>query len=416
MIRKFHAPPKSEAFPENKILHKLYEGLKNVFAGRQKSDKVLEHIFYSHKWWTPSQRAFARNVFYYYIQHWRLLWHLIETEPNFQTSDMHRAYGAMCILEGQPLPKDKVFFKLDAQKILDEYRRIKSNPAIFHSWPDWLAEEILKNIPAKEQFETLAALGSRPPVFIRTNTLKGGPRALQEALAKEGIVAKLVENNPQALEIESGEKLFRSEPFQTGLFEVQDINSQAVATFCNPKPGSRVADVCAGAGGKTLHLAALMQNKGRIWVSEIKKYKMDELRRRSARAGISIVEPHLSPDGKDIKRQHGKFDIVLVDAPCSGTGVVRRNPDIKWHIRPEGLAETIGTQQEILTKYSPLCKVGGELIFAVCSLFPQEGSEAIRQFISSNPNWSITEEKHLPVKRNGGDGFYMVKLKRGGGA
>ncbi len=201
--------------------------------------------------------------------------------------------------------------------------------------------------------------------------------------------------------------------FKEGWFELQDESSQHVGEFCHVEPGMRVIDSCAGAGGKTLHLAALMKNKGKIVALDVDPKKLEELAKRTKRAGVSNVEIRLIDSAKIIKRLASSCDVVLIDAPCSGTGVLRRNPDAKWKLKHEFMEQIIQTQSQILQDYSGMVRNPGRLIYVTCSIFPSENTWQISKFLKHNPLWSKKFERVLSTSQSGTDGFYMAALKKG---
>lgn len=251
---------------------------------------------------------------------------------------------------------------------------------------------------------------SNPLTYLRTNTLVTSPEQLIQALKDEGIEANLVENN--TLVLQSSKDLFRTKAFAKGCFEVQDIASQKVAEFCDVKTTMRVIDACAGAGGKSLHLAALMKNRGRVLALDIYQEKLESLKERAKRAKASIIETRLITSTKTIKRLDESADRVLLDAPCSGSGVYRRNPDAKWRLSQEDITSLVKTQDDILFRYSRMTKKGGLLIYVVCSVFPCEGEERVQHFLQEKgEEFTLVEECRISPLNNC-DGFYMAKIKR----
>jgi 16S rRNA (cytosine967-C5)-methyltransferase len=196
------------------------------------------------------------------------------------------------------------------------------------------------------------------------------------------------------------------------LFEVQDAASQTVAPFMKVEPGMRVIDACAGAGGKTLHLAALKKNKGRLIAMDVEQWKLDELQKRARRAGVSNLENKVIDSTKAIKRLAGTADRLLLDVPCSGLGVLKRNPDAKWKLSPEFIEGVIRLQQSIVTDYSNMVKPGGMMVYATCSIFPSENEKQVEQFLEKKGNdFSLEEMQHV-WPSEGFDGFFMARLKR----
>jgi 16S rRNA (cytosine967-C5)-methyltransferase len=198
-----------------------------------------------------------------------------------------------------------------------------------------------------------------------------------------------------------------------GLFEVQDASSQMVSEFLGVQPGMRVVDGCAGAGGKTLHLAALMKNKGRIIAMDVKEKKLAELKKRASRADVRIIETRAIDSSKVVKRLKDTADRLLLDVPCSGLGVLRRNPDSKWKLTPEEIERVKTLQRDILSNFSDITKAGGKMVYATCSILPSEGEEQVRWFLEqTGDKWELLGEKRYSPDVYHADGFYMALLQR----
>ena len=193
---------------------------------------------------------------------------------------------------------------------------------------------------------------------------------------------------------------------------MKHVPLQTVAHFVEPKAGMRIVDACAGAGGKTLHLAALMENKGQIIAMDIYKNKLTELKRRARRNKIHNIETRLIESTKTIKKLSGKADRVLIDAPCSGLGVLRRNPDAKWKLSEEFIQDISQTQSDILKSYSRMVRPGGKLIYVTCSILPAENEDQVSKFLNSTEGseFKLEQEKHIWPSESGFDGFYMARL------
>jgi 16S rRNA (cytosine967-C5)-methyltransferase len=214
--------------------------------------------------------------------------------------------------------------------------------------------------------------------------------------------------------LEERQNIFTTPAFKEGLFEVQDGGSQAISPFLRIAPGMRVIDACAGAGGKTLHLAALMKNKGRIVAMDTEQWKLDELQKRARRAGVSNMEARVIESGKTIKRLANSADRLLLDVPCSGLGVLKRNPDAKWKLSLEFIDKIKELQQHILHDYCDLLKPEGLLVYSTCSILPSENENQVQQFLSTkNGAFELVEEKHI-FPSEGFDGFYMALIKKSG--
>ncbi|MDZ7871021.1 MAG: RsmB/NOP family class I SAM-dependent RNA methyltransferase [Rheinheimera sp.] len=307
---------------------------------------------------------------------------------------------------------DTVALYYAVQRGSDELRsRWQQLPAALQDGcPAWLEQIGLAELGSAWPVER-AALAQAAPRFVRINSLKTSREALQRALVQAGIQSKTVEGVDSALEITSDGALFQTEAFKQGWFEQQDAGSQLIAAALPVKPGSRVIDACAGAGGKTLALAARMQAKGRLLAMDVEQWKLDNLQQRANRAGAANIETRLISSSKTIKRLAGKADFVLLDVPCSGSGVLRRNPDAKWRA-PMRLAELRVLQQDILQRYSKMLCVGGELVYATCSIFPSENRAQIDAFLASRPDFQLLSEQNISPAATGFDGFYAAHLRR----
>ena len=201
-----------------------------------------------------------------------------------------------------------------------------------------------------------------------------------------------------------------------GSIEIQDEGSQLIAQLCNPQPGMAVWDYCAGAGGKTLALAAMMNNKGRIIASDTVAWRLKNAPQRLRRAGVHNVETRILDEesAKWVKRQAGKFDCVLVDAPCTGSGTWRRNPELRWRMDEAGLHELVAKQQNILEKAANLVAPGGRLVFATCSILRPEGRGQIETFLAKHPDFRLEEDKVLELNpfEHGTDGFFAAAMTK----
>lgn len=206
--------------------------------------------------------------------------------------------------------------------------------------------------------------------------------------------------------------VFQIDLFKNGFFEIQDAGSQTIAPFLQVESGMRVIDACAGAGGKSLHLATLMGNKGRVISLDTEGWKLDELQRRARRNGLFNIETRVIDTTKVIKRLHESADRVLLDVPCSGLGVLRRNPDAKWKLQPEFLDEIRVTQASILENYAKMAKVGGKVVYATCSILPSENENQVKAFLEKNKNFRWLDERKITPATEGFDGFYMALLER----
>lgn len=237
----------------------------------------------------------------------------------------------------------------------------------------------------------VAALAEPAPVDLRVNPLKGARAQARAALAEEGIEAVATRLSPLGLRLKARASVVSTQAFRDGLVEVQDEGSQLVALLVGARPGMQVVDYCAGAGGKTLAIAASMQNKGRVVACDVSAFRLERSALRLRRAGVHNVERRtLDAEGRKwLKRHVGKFDRVLVDAPCTGIGTWRRNPDARWTLTPEDVAELPAKQADILASASRLVAPGGRLVYATCSLLPVENESRVDAFLADHPDFAV---------------------------
>ena len=379
------------------------------------ADKVIERLLKRDKRWGSKDRAFIAETLYELVRYKRLYTEIAQEKAPFTVQSSRRVFAVWAVLRGITLP-EWYFEGTPERRIKGRFDELSRVRALRESVPDWLDALGVAELGEEAWGEELHALNQQAAVVLRVNTLKIDREALRAQLAKEGYETEPLEGYPDALQLKKRANVFLSEAFKQGLFELQDASSQRVAPLLlgawNPSQGSlKVADCCAGAGGKTLHLAALMGGKGKIVAMDIYPQKLDELSRRAKRNGAYNIETRLI-ETKYLKRQRGTFDRVLIDAPCSGLGVLRRNPDTKWKLTPEFLEEIRQTQAQLLAQYSLLVKEGGSLVYATCSILPSENEQQVQHFLASEAGKRFTlVEQHKISTTQGYDGFYMARVK-----
>ena len=323
---------------------------------------------------------------------------------------VNRLILTYCAFQEWPLPELNAegFDRTGVKKRLIE---AQEHPLLNEGCPYWLEELCSREL--KELWpEQRKALGEAAPRYIRVNTLKTTRDELASRLSEEGVVTRAVKNISTALEVTSNAALFRTLAFREGLFEQQDAGSQLIAPFLDVQPGMRVIDTCAGSGGKTLHLAALMQNKGSLIALDIEGWKLDDLKKRARRDGVFNIDTRTIDSTKVVKRLYGMADRVLIDAPCSGLGVLRRTADSKWADVQPRLIELKKVQADILERYSRMVKPGGKLVYSTCSILPSENQEQIKAFLARHEDSFVLEEDQTIWPSSGFDGFYMARLRR----
>lgn len=397
-------------------LYGLIQTLNNTFNAGFYADKVLEKHFQANKKMGARDRRFFAETFYSTVRWWRRLRYAAELPEEFTPGevlqdDFKKVLTAWLLLKEYDLgPFIPEGWDGDQKRIKERWDSAPQGPCR-ESYPDWLWQKGEQELG--EQWLSVAqASNFTAPIFLRANRLKTTPEQLQEALAEEEIITHLVDGFRDALKLEKRANVFITQAFKKGLFEVQDAGSQTIAPFLQVESGQRVVDACAGAGGKSLHLAALMKNKGKILAMDTIEWKLKELRRRSSRAGADTIEVRAITSSKVVKRLAGKMDRVLLDVPCSGAGVLRRNPDSKWKMSTAECQRLLTVQADILKTYSSMVKPQGKLVYATCSVFPSENSEQVAQFLEAVPGWKLEAEKVLLPTEGLNDGFYAARLLR----
>ncbi len=392
----------------------VIDGLTLIFNEGKYADKVIQQLLKRDKRWGSRDRSFVAETTYDIVRWKRLYTEIANVKAPYDRDNLWRIFAVWATLRGIKLPDWKYFQGTPTRKIKGHFDELSKIRKFKESIPDWIDNLGIKELGEATWVKEISAQNQKADVILRTNTLKTTKEELQNLLSDIDIETEFLPNYPYALRLKERANVFVTEAFKKGLFEVQDASSQLVAELLDVKPGMRVVDTCAGAGGKTLHLASLMENKGQIIALDIYEKKLVELKRRAKRNGAHNIETRTITSSKIIKKLYDKADRVLIDAPCSGLGVLRRNPDSKWKLQ-EGFIEKIKqTQQDILQQYSKMLKSGGKLVYATCSVLPSENQEQIHKFLKSEAgqNFSLIKDKKILAHTSGFDGFYMAVLKK----
>ncbi len=390
------------------LIKAVNSALQRIFHNGEHAGTVVAQTLKSDPRWGSRDRRFVAENIYGIIRWYRLLYEVAGKQPQ-SIEDWWNIFGIYQIHLDNALPDWDEFKGLDTYKVNIQLIKAKEKRSIAESIPEWLDEIGLEQLGEGKWAETLHALNEEAPVVLRVNTLNTSIDQLQKELAKEGIEAKILSSN--ALQIEGRRKLTALKAYRKGHFEIQDFGSQQIAPYLEVEPGMKVIDACAGAGGKTLHLAAIMQNQGGITSMDIHKDKLRELQQRAKRNGVQIVTTRLIKEDT-ISKLHASADRVLLDVPCTGSGVLRRKPDSKWKLSLEIMEQLQGTQQNILKDYSQMVKKGGKLVYATCSVFPSENEQQVHEFLKTHGDEFELEKEQTIYPQEGYDGFYMALLKR----
>ncbi len=383
----------------------VVHSLKVIFEENRYADKAIEKILKQNPKWGGRDRRFIVETTYDIVRWYRWLAEITGAGE----IDYWKLLGGWLIWKNIELPGWDEFKELNSGAIKENITKKHALP-IQQSIPDWLHELGNKELPARWE-EQITSLNEEAKVVLRANTLKGTVDAIQWELLQEGIETARQANFPNALILRKRMNVFGSKAFKSGQFEVQDAGSQLIAHFLKVESGMRVIDACAGAGGKTLHLAALMNNKGRIIAMDTEEWKLNELKKRARRAGVSNVETKWIESSKTIKRLATAADRLLLDVPCSGLGVLKRNPDAKWKLSHDYIQKVIELQSTILNEYSVMLKSGGLMVYATCSILPSENEKQVSRFLTNKSEFELVDEHHC-WPSDGFDGFYMALIKK----
>ncbi|MCB0425121.1 MAG: RsmB/NOP family class I SAM-dependent RNA methyltransferase [Mangrovimonas sp.] len=396
------------------LCYAVIDGLSSIFNDNEYADKVIQGLLKRDKRWGSRDRAFIAETTYDIVRWKRLYAEIAEVKQPFDRDKLWRMFAVWATMRGIRLPDWKYFEDTPTRKIKGRFDELSKIRKFRESIPDWLDALGETELGAETWTKELASLNQQADVVLRVNTLKISKELLQAKLFDQNIESEFIKGYPQALKLKERHNVFLTEEFKNGLFEVQDASSQLVAEFLGAQPGMRVVDACAGAGGKALHLANLMENKGQIIALDLYENKLAELKRRAKRNGAHNIETRVIDSTKTIKKLYDKADRVLLDAPCSGLGILRRNPDAKWKLQPEFIENIKQTQQEILQQYSKMVKPGGQLVYATCSILPSENQAQVDKFLTSEfgKDFTFVKDKKVLSHLSGYDGFYMALLEK----
>lgn len=386
----------------------VIEALETSFGKGIYADKVVERILRTNRKWGSRDRSFVAEHTYEIVRNWRFLWAVLGEEPSLKRKNLWNLLGVYFMWRGTELPD---WPKFDAVRDFDIPSRIAGIPedtGIRESFPEWFDTRARAELG--ERWNTIAHELNRPAsVILRVNTLLSTREQVLKELRDAGLKAEPLESSEVAIVLDGRPRLNHISSYAEGRVEVQDAGSQQIGPFVGVRPGNRVIDACAGAGGKTLHLAELMNNEGEIISMDVEDRKLRELEKRADRAGIDIVRTDLIDDRRTISKYKEWADHLLLDVPCSGSGVIKRDPDTKWKLQPEHLERTLEIQQDILRRYSRMLKPGGTLVYATCSIFRSENEDQVALFLEDHPEYTLVDE-HRVDPGEFGDGFYMAKM------
>lgn len=388
----------------------VFQIIKDVFEEERFADRSLEFHFKKNKDLKSREKEFVASITYDLIRNWRFLQSLTQqSNASIYKSPTPILY-CYFVFKKKEIPKELLKTKFNYKQIEFLIRKQLQERKLRESYPDDLDAFCEKDL-GKEKWDSLAAaLNKETIVYLRANTHKISRKELFIKLKAEDYLVEELKSDNNALRVNSNKSVFLSNCFKEGLFEVQDIASQRVSEFLQVKKADRVIDACAGTGGKSMHLSCLLNNKGKIISLDISQKKLDALKKRASRGNAQNIETRLIENEKTIKRLYNTADKLLLDVPCSGTGVFKRNPDAKWKMKPSDIENLLIQQKDILEKYSPICKVGAKMVYANCSVLTCEGEKQISDFLKQHTNWELEEEQRIHPDSTNADGFYMARL------
>lgn len=404
--------------------------LADVLTFQRPADAVLSYFFRNHHEVGARDREFIAETVYAILRRKRLLDHVA---PGATPRKL--ALAALVKLQGVSLRELEPLLKGSEDEWLKAMKAVPTDDLTLAEQadlPDWLWQRLTAEQGEERALALGRAMQQPAPLDLRVNTLLAGRDEVLAILRGAGIEAEATPYSPVGIRLKKKTALNRHPLFLEGKVEVQDEGSQLLALLLAPKRRDMVVDFCAGAGGKTLLLGALMASQGRLYAFDVSDKRLSQLKPRLKRSGLSNVHPQLISGENDarIKRLAGKADRVLVDAPCSGLGTLRRNPDLKWRQTPESVTELTAKQGAILASAARLVKSGGRLVYATCSLLREENEGVVEAFLAAHPGFRLVSaaqalaEVRVPLdtgdylklqpQAHGTDGFFAAVLERAG--
>lgn len=378
---------------------------KSVLVNHRVLDHELAAAFEANPKWGKRDRNFVAESLFETTRWRRALAFLVDSE------ETNSLLTAQWLLMGYELPEWHEYKGLPAAEILARREKLPEQPrAIRQSIPDWLDQ--LGHAELGDLWEPqLAALNEKPSVFLRVNTLLATVPDTIVWLAENGVEATPLPGYPHALALPPGKMLPKSLRLD-GRIEIQDPSSQSIAPLLDPQPGERIIDACSGAGGKALHLAALSDNEARIFAMDVDAKKLDQLKHRAKRARATAISPKPITETTPADFA-GIADSLLIDSPCSGLGTLKRQPDLKWRLKPAALDRARSIQAQLLAEYPKMLKPGGKLLYATCSILPSENQDQIAHFLEKRPGeYELLSQTNLLPSETGHDGFHASLLRK----
>jgi len=388
----------------------VLETLQKIVVEGVYADKAVEYVLKSNSKWGARDRRFIAETTYGIVRWWRLIDEANTINDKRSKMYFYHSFAIYLLLNNTELPDWEELSQLNKESTILKLNELKSIRKFRESYPDWLDSLMLDELGEAVWEQEACALNQEASVVLRVNTLKTSKEKLKQLLAQQAIQTEYINTSVDALKLVKRQNLQSLKEYQNGFFEIQDASSQLIAPFLDLNSGMTVIDACAGAGGKSLHIAALMKNAGNIISMDVEERKLIELERRAKRGGVKIIKTRLINE-QTIHQLKNVADRLLLDVPCSGLGILKRNPDAKWKLNLDFITEIIKTQQHILSTYSSMLKLDGILVYATCSILPSENQHQVELFLKNHSDFTFMEDCKILAK-DGFDGFYMAKLKK----
>ena len=393
------------------FINTMKQALSDIFDKQKHADRVIDKYVRANPNWKPEDRKLFYDSIYEVVRNKYRYEFAAESEDYLALS------AAAQLMKGNKCLPHAGLQPIDTQKFKQRWAEIKVDH-LKYSIPEWLYSLLKNEVKASDLNHFLDSLNETPITYLRVNTLKIESEKLIEKLKTDKIKAVVPKTagftTTNCLQVVEGKNIFASGAYKEGFFEMQDFGSQQIAPLLQVEPGMNVVDACCGSGGKSLQLAAIMKNSGKLLSMDVVDNKLKDLKIRAVKAGAKIIDTKLITNEKILQPLQNKFDRVLLDVPCSGSGVLKRNPEIKWNLNEENLSQLIQTQKQILLNYSKMVVKGGRVVYATCSLLTEENEKQIEAFLNTESGKKFKLEKQIRIwpHLNKCDGFYAAVLIR----
>ncbi len=412
----------------------VIQALRTALKMEHPADAVLRHFFQAERIGS-NERSLVADTLFGTLRHRMFLEHACTVDDKGQATARRMALAYWVKFGGYNLRELEPLLKAKEAEWLGKVKSVNANElplSIQSELPEWIVEKLRPQHSDAEILELGRSMQQPAPLDLRVNTLLAGRNEVLQSLQAEGMDAQATPYSPIGIRLKYKPALNKHALFLTGKFEVQDEGSQLLGLLLAPKRNDMVVDFCAGAGGKTLMLGAMMNSQGRLYAWDVSEKRLTNLKPRLKRSGLSNVQPQLIAHENDTKakRLAGKIDRVLVDAPCSGTGTLRRNPDLKFRQSPQSVAELNVKQAAILASAARLLKHGGRLVYATCSVLHEENQAIVQAFLATHPDFTllpageVLHQQHIELamgdylqltpQLHNTDGFFAAVLERRG--